>query len=347
MANGRQQLTPAEIAETLDYYDLGGIEKVKEFPRGSRKAPKYLVFGGKGKFLLKRRAPGKDDPFKVAFAHQLQWHLAQRDFPLPHLIGTKEDHNSMLQLNGCIYEVFEYIDGHVYDQSEAATGDGGDALGRYHCVLEDFECQWQPSRGSYHNTDAVRQALRRVPKRLAGHDSVVGNVDDMVNIVEFLTAAYERAAAAAEDLGIAHWPSQIVHCDWHPGNLLYRDSRVVAVIDYDAARLLQRVTDLSNGALQFSIIGGERNDPESWPDHFDEKRLASFLRGYDEQAVISAGEIRAVPQLMMQALIAECVLPIAITGEFGRMPGYYVLRMVRRKTVWLQNNAQRIVGLLS
>src|SRR3972149_4601407 len=49
-----------------------------------------------GRFLLKTRAQRKNDPFKVAFAHQLQWQLAQREFPLPQSIGTKQDANSML-----------------------------------------------------------------------------------------------------------------------------------------------------------------------------------------------------------------------------------------------------------
>lgn len=342
MLNGRQHLTKEQILDVLGRYEIGQVRRVKEFLKGSRKAPKYIVDTTAGRFLLKRRASGKNDPFKVAFAHQLQWHLAQKEFPLPHLIGTQADANSMLQIGDDIYELFEFIKGTPYDQSVQATFDAGRTLGRYHRCLEDFECQWRPPRGSYHDSDAVRQALRRVPKTIATHDSVAGNVDDMLNVVDFLNLAYNNAATAANERGIQDWPVQIVHCDWHPGNLLYRDSRVVAVIDYDAARLLHRATDMANGALQFSIIGGDRNDPESWPDYFDEARLKAFLSGYDERNSVSAGELLVLSSLMIQALIAECVLPIAVTGEFGHIPGYHILRMVRRKVVWLQNNARRI-----
>ena len=44
-----------------------------EFPRGSRKAPKLLISGERGKLLLKRRARGRDEPQKVAFTHCLQF----------------------------------------------------------------------------------------------------------------------------------------------------------------------------------------------------------------------------------------------------------------------------------
>ena len=38
-----------------------------------------------------------DDPFKVAFCNALHLYLAQKQFPLPHLIGTRKENNSMLQ----------------------------------------------------------------------------------------------------------------------------------------------------------------------------------------------------------------------------------------------------------
>jgi len=36
-----------------------------------------------GVYLLKRRARGKDDPFRVAFCHDLQLYLTSRGFPRP------------------------------------------------------------------------------------------------------------------------------------------------------------------------------------------------------------------------------------------------------------------------
>jgi hypothetical protein len=44
--------------------------------------------------------------------------------------------------------------------------------------------------------------------------------------------------------------------------------------------------------------------------------------------------------LMIEALIAELVLPIAATGSFGRYQGFGFMKMVRRKVNWLWNNAE-------
>jgi Ser/Thr protein kinase RdoA (MazF antagonist) len=335
----REQFSAEELAIVMSHFDIGVIDSIVEFARGSRKAPKLLVVSEQGKFLLKRRARGKDDPFKVAFTHALQLHLANKQFPLPHLIGTRKDNNSMLQWRGGIYELFEYIPGQGYPQTLESTFDAGRVLGLYHKLLEGFQSEWQPPSGSYHMASAVEQGLRSIMANLPPGDS------DMSTLLNFLLDSYRQAAANAEKDGMANWPKQIVHADWHPGNTLFRENRVVAVIDYDSARLLPRIIDIANGALQFSIIGGDE-DVSKWPDYVDESRFKRFLRGYDDVMLLSQAEIHSIPWLMIEALIAEAVFPIAATGSFGRMEGTAFLQMVQRKIIWLQNNVTRLIDLI-
>ena len=62
--------------------------------------------------------------------------------------------------------------------------------------------------------------------------------------------------------------------------------------------------------------------------------------------LLSQGEIRTIPWLMIEALIAEAVFPIAATGSFGKMEGLAFLQMVQRKVNWLQHSADRLVELV-
>lgn len=334
----RETFAADELAIVLSNFDIGVIESIVEYPRGSRKAPKVLIASEQGKFLLKRRARGKDDAYKVAFSHAVQLYLASKQFPLPHLIGTKKDNNSMLQWRGTVYELFEYIPGQSYPQTLEATFDGGRVLSLYHKLLQDFRSEWQPSGQSYHLAPSVEQGLKAIPSSLTASDSVVGPV------LKFLLDSYKHAAQMANAMGLDAWPKQIVHADWHPGNMLFRDNRVVAVIDYDAARVQPRVIDVANGALQFSIIGGDE-DINTWPDYIDESRYKRFLRGYDEVMLLSEAEMRTIPWLMIEALIAEAVFPIAATGQFGKLDGFGFLQMVQRKVYWMQRSADRLVEL--
>ena len=43
---GRQRFAADELAIVLSHYDLGTIEKIQEYPRGSRKAPKLILLTG-------------------------------------------------------------------------------------------------------------------------------------------------------------------------------------------------------------------------------------------------------------------------------------------------------------
>ena len=335
----REVFTAEELAIVMSNYDIGVLDSVTDYPRGSRKAPKLLVVSEQGKFLLKRRARGKDDPYKVAFSHAIQLYLASKQFPLPHLIGTRKSNNSMLQWRNAIYELFEYIPGQNYPMTLESTFESGRVLSLYHKLLADFQSEWTPAGGSYHAAPSVEQGLKTIPK-------TVGAVDDkeVGDLLSYLKDSYRHAAQMAEAPGLDSWPRQIVHADWHPGNMLFRDNHIVAVIDYDSARLLPRIIDAANGALQFSIIGGDE-DVAKWPEYLDESRYKRFLRGYDEVMLLSEAEIRTIPWLMIEALIAEAVFPIAATGNFGRMEGLAFLQMVQRKISWMQRSADKLIEL--
>jgi Ser/Thr protein kinase RdoA (MazF antagonist) len=343
-SGGRETFTAEELTIVMSHFDIGVIDSIVEYPRGSRKSPKLLVVSEQGKFLLKRRARGKDDPFKVAFTHSLQLYLASKQFPLPHLVGTRRENNSMLQWRNGVYELFEYIPGQGYPQTLESTFDSGRILALYHKLLESFKSEWQPPTGSYHGAPAVEQGLKTIQNGLTAGASRGEDNAELIQLVTFLAQSYRHAADTVEELGMANWPRQIVHADWHPGNMLYRDNHVVAVIDYDGARLLPRIIDVANGSLQFSILGGD-DDVAKWPEYVDESRFKRFLRGYDEVMLLSQAECRAIPWLMIEALIAEAVFPIAATGNFGRVEGLPFLQMVQRKVYWLQKSSERLVEM--
>ena len=343
----RERLSAEELAIVLSHYDIGIIETIKEYTRGSRKAPKLLLRSERGEFLLKRRARGKDDPFKVAFSHALQLYLAAKQFPLPHLVGTRNDNNSMLQWGGAVYELFEYIHGTGYDSSLEATYESGKILALYHKLLRDYTPEYDPPVGSYHNSKAISGSLDQIPMTLSRGD-VAAKVspDQVTKTVYYLRDQYVEAAAKVDAAGLPQWPLQIVHCDWHPGNMLFRNHRVVAVIDYDAARLQQRIIDLANGVLQFSILGGS-DDPALWPDYPDESRFKRFIRGYDAVDVVSMAELQIIPWLMIEAMVAESALPIAATGSFGRIEGYGFLQMIERKVRWVRTHVDHLIQSIS
>ena len=81
-------LTAEDLKGVLDYYDIGQFKKAETLKAGNAHAPKKIIHTDRGRFLLKRRARGKDDAYHVAFAHAVQLHLEKRGFPVPGIIIT-------------------------------------------------------------------------------------------------------------------------------------------------------------------------------------------------------------------------------------------------------------------
>ena len=337
MAVKRETFTLGELETCLPHYHLGTISSIKPFARGSYRSPKMLITSSKGRFLFKRRARGKDDAAKVAFAHQIQLALSRTDFPLPRLIPATNG-ELMLTIGGRVHEMFEFIEGGAYDRSSQATFEAGRTLGTFHVLLSNFRPSHEPPRGSYHDAHSVRHAIDSTTAALPpGGRPAAGQLKETV---AFLRETYDKCAEGADACGLRRLDVQVVHGDWHPGNLLFQDRCVVAVFDYDSAKAHQRVIDLANAALQFSIIGGR--DPDDWPEQLDENRLRNFVAGYRAADPATTppqpDELRAIPMLMCQAMIAETVTAIAGGGAFGRLPAWPVLQAVHRKTAWILDN---------
>jgi homoserine kinase type II len=345
---GHDRFDTHELALVLSHWDLGVIKRIRPYPRGSRRAPKLRLTTELGELLLKRRAPGRDDPQRVAFAQDLQLFLAAHDYPLPPLIATRQRRSSMLQLHGRIYEMFGFVEGDRDDRSHAAAREAGRALGLLHRLLRAYESPYTPPAASFHQARAlVDNATKQIPAMVAAAEPAAAP-DELNRRCQLLRNAYHDATQRAELAGIADFPPCVLHGDWHPGNLLYRDGRIVAVLDFDSARIEPRMVDVANAALQFSMRTSDGEDPEQWPEALEVKRIRALLDGYHESAEepISETERQSLPWLILEALIVETVIPIAATGRFAMLKGSSFLGMVERKVHWLRPRAKKLIEFI-
>lgn len=340
----RERFEAHELAIVLSHYDLGIIEQLRAYPRGSRRSPKVRLKTRSGEYLLKRRAPGQDDPYRVAFAHDLQLSLEEKGYPVPGIVGTRDENNSMLQLNGRAYELFHFIHGTRFDRTPAQALMIGEALGRFHRLLAGHRSAYEPKVGSFHAASDIDGMLALIAPSVNAANPHTDKLA-MNQTVDFLRRAYHDAAERVNQAGYRSWQRIILHGDWHPGNLLFHDGRIAAVLDFDSSRLEPRAVDVANAALQFSMLIGTPDQPQTWPDGCEPTLMMAVIRGYDQASgrPLSAQERAAVPWLMIEALIIESVVPIAATGSFARIPGAAFLQMVERKVKWIRPRAARLV----
>lgn len=352
-APGPGRFAPEELEAVLARYDLGRIDSIREFVRGSPLAPKAVVSGPYGRFLVKRRAPGEDHPYQVAFGHGLQLHVRDRGVPAPALVGTRDDNNSMLQLDGRIYEVTEFIEGEPFDRSPHAAQEAGAMLAQFHAGASGFHCTWHTPPDFVHGDERAEILLDRCFDRITAEPTDTMGPEASA-LVDAVRALWRRAVGALDQAGIAAWPRDLLHADWHPGNVVFRAGRVRAVLDYDSCRRGPRLIDLASGAMNFSIRGsapgeGGASEPNRWPPEPDGDRARAFLEGYQSlgEAPLTGAEAAAMAPAMAGAIIIEAIGPIATTGRFAGLPGAAFLAMIRRKASWLLDNAGQVGALVA
>jgi Ser/Thr protein kinase RdoA (MazF antagonist) len=340
-----EEIEGQDLVIVLSRFDIGAIEKIMDYRKGSRRAAKLIVVTVKGKYLLKRRACGRDGRTQVDFAHAVQRRLAEHRFPVAGLIETI-DGETLVEHEGRIYELFTFIRGKRFDKSNPAAAESGRVLAHFHDILREFPNEPEVKH-SFHLSLSFVQKMEGALESLSKQESPE-QLEGIEETISFLQSQYETAYKKVASVDFSSLPTSIVHSDWHPGNMLYKDGEIIAVIDFDSLRVSPRITDIANGALQFSMRMGEAEHIDAWPDSFRGHTIQSLVQSYDQftKLPLMASERSIIPALMVEALTVECFLPILKSGTFGRIRGSSFLRMAERKLRWLEPREQRVIDVI-
>ena len=333
------QFSADKLAQVLNHYDIGSVRLAEPLSAGSKRTSKVVIVSEQGKFLLKSRQKSKNNLTRVEFAHTVQNHLLEKGFPVTSLVTTNAD-DTILQLDNYIYEIFRFVSGSRYDGTVEATIDAGRQLANLHQYLADLTCEPVTVDGrvknSFHDSANVRRHLKTL-----GTNKRVGSDRKLQKTVDTLMTLYNNSCIRVNAVGFDSWNQQVVHGDWHPGNMLFSRGKLTVVLDFDSVRTAPPVTDLANGMLQFSIVGSRPN-PADWPDYLDQAKLVQFLNGYRQVVELDESKLNSLLDLMIETIIAEAVLPVATTGFFGNLSGVDFLRMIRRKADWIGKNRDKL-----
>ena len=332
---------PAEAIEAAGRWDLGDVDSIVPLQGGSSASPKFVVQVRGKAFVLKCRAVHAGNSERIAFAHAFMRATASRGVPvaMPVVSSGGRSHEVVASR---AWELFPFIEGERWSRRPGQARSGGEALGHMHAAGLDLEWHGHVQAASSHGNLQVLEALRRVPRAVQRMEPEVDMVA-LANACETLAEAYTEASATVEEVGYAQFASQIVHGDFHPGNVIFDGDGVAAVIDFDAARLEPAVVDFANGLMQFACFRGTATRVAAWPAELDPLRLAAFTHAYarhGDRALIE--QVDMVPPLMIEACVSEASLPIARRGRFGPAKASEVLHLVARRVNWLRRNAVQV-----
>jgi len=310
-----QRLT-AEIQFLLEgHYDLGELIHLEEILGGYCNKSYGLTAargGASRKFLLRGYNPRIVES-EIRFEHALIKHLRRNGFDLAAEVIACRDGGSHVKGPPSggdhhigFWALFAYLEGkdkYSWTQTDLNPKEFASCAGilaQLHHAGHGFVrppgadraqpgiMAFMPTFKPTYDEFLLRAAGRRCDRLFNAHLNRIRAVID------------QCCAAGKHFKGMPEMP---IHCDYHPGNLKYRDNRGVGLFDFDWAKIDYRLFDL---ALALVYFCGVWRGPSA--GSLDPDKLALFLKNYGDGCRHRAGitplteqEKSGLPKMMAAA----------------------------------------------
>jgi homoserine kinase type II len=284
-----EQLTEMIRVLMEENYDLGRLTRVKEVLGGycNKSYAVWMTADGQTRRLFLRLYNPNVIESEIRFEHALLNYLRSNGFTLAAAIIPCRDNTTLINTpppenhpgEKALWALFEFLEGeNKYSWTHTDLTDNefvsaAEILAHLHHCGHGFQKptgadRAQPRIMEFIPTfkDTFSTYLKQAADRRCDR-SFADNFDSICKALDHATA-FET-----EFQGMPELP---IHCDYHPGNLKYRDQKGVGIFDFDWSKVDYRLFDVALALVYFTSI---------WDDHTAELRADKFklfLRTYNE-----------------------------------------------------------------
>jgi Ser/Thr protein kinase RdoA (MazF antagonist) len=335
------------IQEVLAGYGLELVEAPHPLSGGNR-SRSVLVNTSAGKKVLKKYRKQLQKS-TVVYEHSILSYLAQIDFPAPRLNLTS-NHETILDYQQGRYALFDFIEGgfHYHNyllapwQVSAAIKVAGEMLARLHLALRNFVPEGQSPDGFESQTEDRGRDLGWFLEKLAycrtktlgSRESTEdrGNVQLLAHISSLEKSLVQLDAFLQE----AALPRLVIHADYGPYNLLFRQNAPAVIIDFEIARLDWRITDFIHAWYRFCY---------GWSG-FKISRMDRFLTAYQALFPLTEIELELIPAVWKFLNIRKVIVNWFNFCETGDCAWLTRTEKYIRLVDWITNNQAVIDRML-
>lgn len=339
MTRTNTRITDQEARSVLTHWRL---KPMFLRPAGGTANASAIVVGTRGQFVLRRRNPRYADPQQLAYDHSVLHGLAKAGLPVPRVVRTPSG-SRWAEDRGQIYELFEFIEGVPYEpENPAEIAAAGVMLGRLHLATERLQPAGKKQWPRYFDPKTSLKGLLEVREQAEGDLSAS-------QTVAYLISQAKLAEQQLPDKAYWKLPQTIIHGDWHPANLRFRNHEIAGIFDFDWVGRQPRMVDVTDGLLFFgsrresTLDGGDiwsltQSLEPSWD------LMRTFMAAYREHVRLTAEDLAAIPALMRQ----RC-LYIRVDAMVRKVPPEDQVRFlvtgIRGVFEWIAENERQLGGL--
>ncbi|HEO71431.1 MAG TPA: hypothetical protein ENN80_09215, partial [Candidatus Hydrogenedentes bacterium] len=265
----------------------------------------------------------------LRFQHRLSDHLSNHGLPVAWIARTKEG-KGIVELGDWALELQKFVDGEPMRITSSSLAIAAKALGTFHDVCRDFP---RPKR------EARMWRFSEVPRssfaELYNAARAEGNTQVLTDQCNAISLFLRDAAAALDWEARGEFETGLIHGDWHGGNLLFKDGKLVAVLDLEFAGEGCFLEDLSYAISNLCVR--TTDDPELLT-----KRSNQFLDNYQLCRTLSyAEEVALYYAVGVKHVTTVCYQIQQFGGHVaGHAPSEW-MRLLAAQCTWLGERARK------
>ncbi|MEW6357562.1 MAG: phosphotransferase [Planctomycetota bacterium] len=333
-----REITAGFVEDVLANYDLGTVSKA-HLSGGGTANVNTVIETERGRMFLRRRNPKYCTVDQLVFDHDLMRHLASKGIPGPLPMPTKKG-RTWVQTDGGTFELHRFIDGHRHDRgNREQIKSAARELALFHLAGMNFRCLASKAWPRYDSPFLIRAAVASIDGRLS---------PDRHEDMEFVRRQVGKLAKDLPDERYAALPRYVIHGDYHPANMLFRDDAVAGIFDLDWASRQPRVRDLADGVLFYaaeraSDIDGADIVSLTAAMTYNEERIRLFLSTYHKTLPIRSEEMATLPQFLRARWLYCRAAGMAKVPDQRKED--YFFRDIRGPLRWIEDHEQNLSTL--
>jgi Ser/Thr protein kinase RdoA (MazF antagonist) len=180
-------------------------------------------------------------------------------------------------------------------------------LARYHRLVAGFDDPLLHLSYARYHPDTLEAIVARL----------IGDRDRLSRRQRGIAERLRRHAAEiqARLAGFDLLPSLVIHGDYYSGNLIFRDNKIVGVLDYDLAHWAPRVVEVAEALIYFAredlrrTRGAPRFRHIVYAGWVDLDLVSRFIAAYRQEGELTPAEIRALPDVMRLIWLSASLSP--------------------------------------
>jgi homoserine kinase type II len=318
------------IRDVLQRFDwLADAEHITRISQGYSNAAWKVASAGHP--VLVKMHVGYDHRLQVLNEIELLDDLRRRDLPfrIPLYLPDRDGH-CLITVGSTVYSVQEFYEGApvnplAMEQVEAA----GNALGVLHAFMNQVSSTrpWPTGRRSHLVPDI---AIARIWPESVAHGLGHRTREEIEWLGRMLV---ELRRDLDPDLAAA--PRQLIHGDYVPGNLLWDQHGISAILDFEFAAVRARVLDIAMALLHFVRY---------WTSQDSSLTITLFMDGYTKSGGLTPTERSLLVPLMRAQNLSSTVwwIELALERNLDRHEIDLRLDRTREFDHWIVENAREI-----